>query len=392
MKLTMQAPDKSPRPANVQAPVATPQQRWQELLQAPLNPGLVLQEAGLGPVMDTGPQSPAAEAFAGTVGFACALPDLAVLEVRGADAISFLQGQFTNDIAALTEGQAQRTGLCSPKGRLLADFLVLRQADSVLLLLSQALAEPMRKRLSMYVLRAKVVITDVSDQLLPVGFVARTEAAQTPLSTPWPAAMTVQTTETPAATSLLGLEALQRADYAWQRLIMLVAPTQLLATLQACQADYGLAPTSWWHTGEVLAGTARLAPATSDAFVPQMINFELVGGVSFNKGCFPGQEIVARTQYLGKLKRRLSLASLAGTEPVLPGTEVHDEQGEVMGLVLLAAPAVPPAPQDQQWVLFESRTAELEKASQLKVGDAVLTLDQLPYPIPVAERFERPDL
>src|SRR5216683_1619692 len=191
----------------------------------------------------------------------------ALIGVTGDDAAGFLHGQFTNDVESLAAGHAQWNGWCSPKGRLLATFLLLRTADRFLLMLPAEIAPAIAKRLTMYVLRSKVKIVDETELYARIG--------------------------------LAGARAAQSVASHWGR-----TP----AAMQSVEKDGAIC---------VALGGDRF-----DAFVPQMANFDLVGGVSFTKGCYPGQEIVARTQYRGILKRRMALAHLGDGDRPAPGQSV----------------------------------------------------------------------
>jgi tRNA-modifying protein YgfZ len=216
-----------------------------------------------------------------TVSFegATRLSDWGVIRVAGPDASSFLHGQLTQDIEHLLPGRAALAGYCSAKGRLLASFVAWKpDADEVLLACSADLLAPTLKRLSMFVLRAKCKLTDASDEL-PLwgvaGEAARGEALQ--LSAAGAVARALRIGEAPA------LPALDPAAWAWL---------------------------------EVHSAVPRIVAATVEQFVPQMVNLELVGGVNFQKGCYPGQEVVARSQYRGTLKRRAFVFdSSAATRP-----------------------------------------------------------------------------
>ena len=216
----------------------------------------------------------------------------ALLSVTGDDAAAFLHGQFTNDVEALGVGDAQWNGWCSPKGRLLATFLLLRRPGEFLLLLPAELAPSIAKRLSMYVLRSKVKIADVSAQYARRGIIgSRSE----------PKPMRVLEKD---GAIVVGLDA--------GRFIALMPPQG---------APAANTPLDAWELASIRAGVPTITAATQEAFVPQMANFDLVGGVSFKKGCYPGQEIVARTQYRGGLKRRMALAHVDGASPA-PGQSV----------------------------------------------------------------------
>jgi len=235
----------------------------------------------------------------------------ALLSVSGDDAAAFLHGQFTNDVQALAVGEAQWNGWCSPKGRLLATFLLVRRADEFLMLLPAELAAPIAKRLAMFVLRSKVKVRDVSELYARRGIIgARAE----------PKPMRVLEKD---GAIVVGLEP--------GRFILLSPPTA---------APAANTPADAWDLATIRAGVPTITAATQEAFVPQMANFELVGGVSFKKGCYPGQEIVARTQYRGILKRRMALAHVEGPDRPQPGQSVYSGAfGEqAAGTIVNAAP------------------------------------------------------
>lgn len=213
---------------------------------------------------------------------ACDLSPLnALLRVSGDDASDFLHNQFTNDVKALPSGAAQWNGWCTPKGRLLATFVLARDAGGFFLLLPAAFAEAVAKRLRMFVLRSKVRIEDVS--------------AATPRFGLWDGAM-------PEGAFRLG---------AARGFAFGAAPEARPATLDD------------WALSLVRDGIVQVVPGTQEEFVPQMANYDLVGGVSFRKGCYPGQEIVARTQYRGILKKRAVRVRCA--HPLAPGDSVYSD-------------------------------------------------------------------
>ena len=232
--------------------------------------------------------------------------------MTGDDAAAFLHGQFTNDVESLGVGEAQWNGWCSPKGRLLATFLLVRRPGEFLLLLPAELAGPIAKRLAMFVLRSRVKIADVSAQYARRGIIAARDA-------PRPMRVTEQD-----GSITVGLDG--------GRFIALTPPGKASAANTTTDA---------WELASIRAGVPIITAATQEAFVPQMANFELVGGVSFKKGCYPGQEIVARMQYRGGLKRRMALAHVAGDERPTPGQSVYSSAfGEqAAGTIVNAAPA-----------------------------------------------------
>jgi len=221
----------------------------------------------------------------------------ALIEVTGDDATEFLHAQFTNDVQALAAGAAQWNGWCSAKGRLLATFLLVKRPAGYLLLLPAEIAAPIAKRLGMFVLRSKVKIADASARFARFGIAGRDAAA---------IAATIP-------------EAIPLGDGRF----VAIAPIEQAAAMRdrlAARATV-VGPEAWEWTS-IQAGIPTIVAATQEAFVPQMANLDLVGGVSFRKGCYPGQEIVARTQYRGILKRRMALAHVAGAAPA-PGQKVY---------------------------------------------------------------------
>ncbi len=253
------------------------------------------------------------------------LADWGLIRARGPDAASFLQGQLTNDIQQLSVGQAQLSGYCSAKGRLLASFVLWRSApDEFLLACSRDLLAATLKRLSMFVLRAKCKLDDAGGDWQLFGLAG--DAAQGWLGAAAPA-LPWQTSAMPMG------QALRLPDAAGLPRYLLAWPATEAAPAVATLS------TEEWLRLEVDSGMVRITQATAERFVPQMVNLELVGGVSFSKGCYPGQEVVARSQYRGTLKRRSYVFDVAG--PALPGEEVFHsaDPGQPAGQVALAAVA-----------------------------------------------------
>lgn len=253
-----------------------------------------------------------------------------LLSVSGADARSFLHAQLTNDIASLTSGTARLAGWCSAKGRLLATFLVIPSQDAFLLLLERDLAPPVAKRLGMFVLRAKVTIADVTDRWTVFG-------TWGPDADAWLTANGFPESSQPLAT-------LSKGDLLAVRLgaeqFLLLAPTSLdnqLGTL-AAKLD---GREEQWALLEIRAGRPWVGQSTQDMFVPQMVNLEAIGGVDFRKGCYPGQEIVARTQYRGQLKRRMVRAKVPVGVSLSAGQDLYSDAfaGQASGTVVNVAPS-----------------------------------------------------
>jgi folate-binding protein YgfZ len=314
-------------------------------------------------------------------GWVSPIADLGVLHVDGDDALRFLQSQLTNDLEGLTENAWQLSGYCSAKGRLLASMMIWRGSDGIRMVASQPLLLGLRKRLSMFVLRAKVRISDESDRWFLFG-IGGERAGETlrRLGAPWPGPH--------AVTSLGDGYALGCAPVAPQTLANATVPSSASRALLVIPVDdtahawsvlgAGLTPTpsTVWRWTEIQSGLPHIVAAGVERFVPQMVNLDLVNGVSFRKGCYPGQEVVARSHYLGKLKRRMFLAHVEGNAPEA-GTDVLGPEGaEPCGEVVLAAPS----PAGGTSVLFESQIAAADSA-RLADGRALRRLD-LPYAFP----------
>ena len=245
-----------------------------------------------------------------------------VLRALGPDAASFLQGQLTNDVASLSLSQVRLAGFCSAKGRLQASFLVWRAGpDELLLACSASVLAATLKRLTMFVLRAKCKLSDASAELVLTGIVGPGVGALMPAAEAW--------SKLDAPQGAL----LRLPDVDGEPRCIVAGPahaTFASATPLALDA---------WRALEVRSGIALIEAATVDQFVPQMLNFELVGGVDFQKGCYPGQEVVARSHYRGTIKRRMFLYTCYAQAQA--GQEVFhsDDPAQPAGMVVNAAPA-----------------------------------------------------
>ncbi len=278
------------------------------------------------------------------------LADWGVIRAAGADAASFLQSQLTQDVVGLDAQRATLAGWCSAKGRLLASFVVWRPApDEVLMACSADVLPAVHKRLSMFVLRAKCKLSDASSELALHGVAG---AAAT--VAPWR-----------CANGLIGLPAVRGTARA---LRVGAAPA-----LPALDADA-------WSWLEVASGVPRIVAATAEQFVPQMVNFEVVGGVNFQKGCYPGQEVVARSQYRGTLKRRAFVFESAAA--AAPAQEIFHsaDREQPAGMVANAA-----SWQGRHLLLAEVKLAALDGGT-LHLGSAdgpQLTRADMTYAVPL---------
>ena len=223
----------------------------------------------------------------------CPLPFLGVVQAQGDEAANFLHNQLTNDVLLLPVGQARLAAFCNAKGRMQASFVVVKTApDTVLLVMPQDLLAQTLKRLSMFVLRAKVKLTDASAQWQLRGLLGDSARAAIGDAAPWQTVAWADGHAVALYPAVAGESRQARAFW--------IGPAEQTAPEgPAVSADI-------WAWGSVLSAVPFVTQPVFEAFVPQMLNYESVGGVNFKKGCYPGQEVVARSQFRGTLKRRMA--------------------------------------------------------------------------------------
>jgi tRNA-modifying protein YgfZ len=258
------------------------------------------------------------------------LTHLALLQVQGEDAKTFLHSQFTNDFNHLTPGKAEHAAWCTAKGRMQASFLAWREGDSYVMTVSSDLLEATQKRLKMFVLRAKVKIEALSESRVLLGL-SGPQAAEALGDAGLLCPAAAMTTTAGDHSGVIRLDenryivsaSLEAMAGLWQKLSVKARPAGLPV----------------WRWLDIQAGLPLITAATKEEFVPQMADFEKIGGVSFHKGCYPGQEIVARTQYLGKVKRHLY--RVRSDQPLAAGDELHspDNPDQTCGKIVFSAPS-----------------------------------------------------
>ena len=311
----------------------------------------------------------------------CKLTQWGLIVVEGSDAASFLQNQLTNSVLGLNRtlpgsiaqgySGSRLVGYCNPKGRLLASaWLGLYPStpdgeDRFALFISRDIAASTAKRLSMYVLRSKIKVTDLSASWSVAGFYGANEVTNN-------VKFDDQCLGLQLPDVLVGSRSIKR--------LLLAYPNE--APMQTENCNDALVA---WNEIEILSAIPRIVQATQEQFVPQMINFESVAGVDFKKGCYPGQEIVARSQYRGAIKRRLQLAHVITSEQdepyALPGSELFhsNDPGQPAGMVVLSTKH--PTDSGRIDLQIECKLESLE-SGEIHLGSVtgpVLKIDSLPY-------------
>lgn len=265
----------------------------------------------------------------------CDLSHIALIRASGNDSSAFLQGQFSNDVRQVSANRHQLSSYSNPKGRMLSLFRLFQRGDDYYLSLPQSLLESTLKRLRMFVLMSKVSLEDAGEQLVRFGF-SGPDAAQL---------LREKIGAVPSETD----ESLTQDEITLLRIpgphprFEIHGPLTAMQNLWQSLAQHArCAGADSWDLLDIHAGLPSIYPDTAEAFVPQMVNLQLVNGVSFKKGCYTGQEIVARMQYLGKLKRRMYRAHADTSTPPAPGDELtspHSASGQGAGKVVKAAPS-----------------------------------------------------
>ena len=304
-------------------------------------------------------------------GIVAPLSHLGLIACSGEDAQTFLHGQLSNDVKQLTPERSEYAAYCSAKGRMLANFLLWREDQTYCLELARSLLPAVQKRLGMFVLRAKVKLVDVSESLPVLGLAGNAAVIVLREIFPTLPQQAHQVVHDPANGTLIALPGgrfqliagLESAKRLWDKLAALLRPVG--------------APC--WEWLEIRNGLPLITSATQEQFVPQMANMDLIGAVNFQKGCYPGQEIVARTHYLGQIKRRMILAHVAAEAMPQPGDELFSSaiEGQASGMVVNAQAA----PDGGYDLLAVIQTASLTEATlHFRCTDGpALRIHPLPY-------------
>ncbi len=301
-----------------------------------------------------------------------ALPGLGVIRALGEQAAQFLQGQLTQDVVQMSVGSSRLAAFCNAKGRMLASFRVYkRSADELLLVTSAETLPATLKRLTMFVMRAKLKLSDASGDFIVYGAIGGAAASASQNASE----SIASGAGVPSADGLNDAKTwvvtLPPADGAPRVLCLVPTGAAAPAGPALSEAD--------WRWAEVRAGVARITPPVVEAFVPQMLNYESVDGVNFKKGCYPGQEVIARSQFRGAIKRRAFVAQVDG--PAEAGQEVFAASDPDQPVGLIAQAAAAPG---GGTALIVSLQLAASQATDLRVGATggpALTDLHLPYPL-----------
>jgi len=305
------------------------------------------------------------------------LSHLGLIRFSGDDAHTFLQGQLSCDVRATDSGKATHGGYCTPKGRLLCSFLLWQDTDhNYLMQLPAELTETIAKRLRMFVLRAKVLIQDHNDDYVRIGIAGKNARAL--LQNIW-----AEIAISPEPLSVTTIPGGQIISHSENRFEILLEPSHAPFLWEQLNKQACCAGAAIWDSLEIEEGIPAIFKTTQEQFIPQMINLDVIGGVSFKKGCYPGQEIVARTQYLGKVKRRMYRAHLDADQlpEIVAGDNLFsaDTHDQACGMIVNTAPA--PAGGADVLAVIQVSSAETSPIHWKTPDGPVLTIQPLPYSI-----------
>ena len=302
------------------------------------------------------------------------LRHLVCYQVDGEDATTFLQGQFSNDITAVTSSNGQISSYCTPKGRMLAIFYICKRDDSYFLITSKDIAEEVMKRLQMYVMRSKVSIKFLDDSLL-MGVCGNNHAE---ILTTLKLSTTKSHYQVNANESLIAMN----IPSANPRYLIIGNPSTAQQLKNLDISNVNIFDELYWQWLDIQSGIPSVTSNVQEAFVPQMANMELIDGVSFSKGCYPGQEIVARLHYLGNANRRMFRLSVEQNEPINIGDDIYTQGSEQpIGKFISVI-----SENEKKYTGLAVLRIEAVKKNQLAIGSASGNSAQimpLPYDVPI---------
>jgi folate-binding protein YgfZ len=250
-----------------------------------------------------------------------------MIKVEGDDRVPFLQGQLTQDIKLISHDKALFAGFCNPKGRVLAFMLCFEEHDSIHIQIDSSIAEPILRRLKMYVLRSKVSLNLLDNQFTCVGFVGSKTFLNQGIKLPENYLDIVRSHDV----------MIMRVGKNTERYQLMGDTTKVNTFMKLNLAEYTSMSIESWDNLNIFDGIPNIYPTTQEAFIPQSINMDLIDGINFKKGCYTGQEIVARTHYLGKVKRRMFRAFIESEDDLTPGEQIINEKKEAIGQLVRSA-------------------------------------------------------
>lgn len=307
------------------------------------------------------------------------LSQYSIIEAGGDDVIEFLQGQLTNDIKLVSDKLGQLSAYCNPKGRILASFRIFKRQNQYYLILHSDICETTLKRLRLFVMRSKVDLVDKSDELSRIGIAGLNATDKlSNLFNNLPTNTDESSTEDDITLIKLAGSLPRYEAYG--------SVNKIKELWKALQRDAVAIGQNSWNLLTIRAGIPEIVSETVEAFVPQMVNLQAINSLSFTKGCYPGQEVVARMHYLGKLKRRLFIASTDSETLPLAGQAImsSDENEQKVGQVVTASHSV-----DKNVEFLAVLQIEKAENDELHIGSSngpVIQLIDLPYSIEIEEK------
>ena len=276
------------------------------------------------------------------------LDHLSVLTVSGDEAASFLQNLLTNDVNALNNNQGQLSGFCNAKGRLFAIFILIRRDNAFQIIIEKSMSTLLLQRLSMYILRSKVTIKDDADNTVCLGLIPIEEYQD---------ATTLSIKLNRTTPQYLVTSSHAQAEALCQHLT---------------QQGWQLGSQTQWQQAEIAAGIPAVIPETKESFTPQQVNLDLIDGVSFSKGCYPGQEIVARLHYLGTPSRRLFAAKVHSNQTIVIGSPIVNADNITVGHCVSSNTI-----DNSTSLLLSLKLSGIEQDLFLSTGEIISELQQL---------------
>jgi folate-binding protein YgfZ len=255
------------------------------------------------------------------------LDKTSTIKVEGDDRVQFLQGQLTQDINLISQNKALYAGFCNPKGRVLAFMLCYLNHESIHIQIDSSVQEFILQKLRMYILRSKVSLNLVNKTFTCIGFVGSKALLAKKIQPPKNYLDIIQSDG--IMIMRLGID-----DDRYQ---LMGETSKINDFMKLNFSEYSSMSFDDWNNLNILDGIPEIYPTTQEAFIPQSLNMDLIEGINFKKGCYTGQEIVARTHYLGRVKRRMYRAFIKSQVDLNPGDQILNKNGEEIGQLVRSA-------------------------------------------------------